>query len=100
MLSRFRVALCLVPVAALAIGVGATSEAADSTPAQWGLVQHYCVECHNVIDWAGGVAFDSMSPGEVPKDAKVWEDAIRKLQGGFMPPPNAKEHPDVRDVTQ
>jgi hypothetical protein len=41
-----------------------------------------------------------MSPDEVPADAKVWEDAIRKLQGGFMPPPNAKQHPDVREVTQ
>ncbi len=51
-------------------------------------------------DWAGGVAFDSMSPDDVPTVAKVWEDAIRKLQGGFMPPPNAKQHPDLRAVTE
>ncbi len=101
MLPRFRGGLGLVPVAALALGAAAdTSQAADSAPAQWDLVQHYCTECHNVTDWAGGVAFDSMSPDEIHSDAKVWEDAIRKLQGGFMPPPNAKQHPDARDVTQ
>jgi hypothetical protein len=64
------------------------------------LIQRYCTDCHNVIDWAGGVAFDSMSPDQVPTDAKVWEDAIRKLQGGFMPPPGAKQHPDQRTVTE
>ena len=104
MSSSFRVGLWLVPVAVLTHGAAATSaadnQAAQTVPPQWELVQHYCVECHNVIDWAGGVAFDSMSPDEIPKDAKVWEDAIRKLQGGFMPPPNAKQHPDVRDVTR
>jgi hypothetical protein len=100
MLRRLRSVLCAVPVSILALAAVSTSEAADNAPAQWNLVEHYCFECHNVTDWAGGVAFDSMSPDEVPKDAKVWEDAIRKLQGGFMPPPNAKQHPDLRTVTE
>jgi hypothetical protein len=82
---------------ALAAGI---AEAADSAPAQWNLVQRYCTECHNVQDWAGGVAFDSMSPDQVPTDAKVWEDAITKLQGGFMPPPSAKQHPDHHAVAE
>jgi len=63
---------------------------------EWGAIQKYCTECHNVTDWAGGVAFDTMSPQQIPADAKIWEDAIRKLRGGFMPPPNAKAHPDGR----
>jgi hypothetical protein len=106
MFSRFRVGLFIVPAAALVSAAAVTSQAADSAPtapsapAQWDLVQHYCTECHNVTDWAGGVAFDSMSPDEIPADAKVWEDAITKLQGGFMPPPNAKQHPDVHAVNQ
>ena len=77
-----------------------TSQAADSAPEQWNLIQRYCTDCHNVTDWAGGVAFDSMSPDEIPTDAKVWEDAVRKLQGGFMPPPGAKQHPDQHAVTE
>jgi hypothetical protein len=84
----------------LALAVPGASRAADSPQAQWSLIEHFCYECHNVQDWAGGVAFDSMSPEQIPSDAKVWEDAITKLRGGFMPPPNAKRHPDRHDVTE
>jgi len=66
-----------------------------ATAAEWSVIQRNCTECHNSTDWAGSVAFDTMSPEQVPADAKVWEDAIRKLRGGFMPPPNAKSHPNV-----
>jgi hypothetical protein len=111
MLRRLLVGLYLIPAAALAHDAASSSQAADGTgaaaavtspagtPAQWNLIQHYCTDCHNVTDWAGGVAFDSMSPDEVPADAKVWEDAIRKLQGGFMPPPG-KPHPDQHAVAE
>jgi Protein of unknown function (DUF1592)/Protein of unknown function (DUF1588)/Protein of unknown function (DUF1587)/Protein of unknown function (DUF1595)/Protein of unknown function (DUF1585) len=95
---RFRVGLAVIPAAVMALGAAVTAQGADSSPAQWSLIQHYCTDCHNVTDWAGGVAFDSMSPDEIPADAKVWEDAIRKLQGGFMPPPG-KPHPDQRAIT-
>jgi mono/diheme cytochrome c family protein len=76
-------------------GGGATHGAA---PGEWTLVQQYCTQCHNTDDWAGGVAFDTMSAQQIPSDAKVWENAILKLRGGFMPPPNAKKHPDGRAV--
>ncbi|MGH8260846.1 MAG: DUF1592 domain-containing protein [Steroidobacteraceae bacterium] len=92
-------ALCAAGTA-LAAG-GASAHARRATAAvhgQWGEIQHYCTQCHNVEDWAGGVAFDTMSPQQIPADAKVWEDAIRKLRGGFMPPPNAKQHPDGRTM--
>ena len=84
-----------------AAAVPRTAHAADTTRAEWGAVQEYCTQCHNTTDWAGGVAFDAMTAQQIPTDAKVWEDAIRKLRGGFMPPPNAKQHPNgqtVRDL--
>jgi mono/diheme cytochrome c family protein len=84
--------------AAAAPPKGADTPPTDSAHAHWSLIDRYCVECHNVTDWAGGVAFDSMSPNEIPADAKEWEAAIRKLRGGFMPPPNAKHHPDSQTV--
>jgi len=71
---------------------GAAGHAA-SPRGPWAEVQEDCTQCHNTTDWAGGVAFDIMSAQQVPSDAKVWENAIRKLRGGFMPPPGAKEHP-------
>ena len=70
----------------------------DKAHPHWSVINRYCVECHNVTDWAGDVAFDSMTPDQIPSDAKTWEAAIRKLRGGFMPPPNAKHHPDGQTV--
>ncbi|MBX5461153.1 MAG: DUF1592 domain-containing protein [Steroidobacteraceae bacterium] len=78
-----------------AIG-GMGSARADNTPAsapagdghaQWQLVENYCFKCHNTTDWAGGVAFDTLSAETVPDEAKVWEAAIKKLKSGLMPPP-------------
>lgn len=76
-----------------------SAPAGSAAQAEWSAVQKYCTQCHNIDDWAGGVAFDTMSPDQIPSDAKIWEDAIRKLRGGFMPPPGAKQHPDGRTVT-
>src|SRR5579872_7505155 len=85
----------------LALGAAAALPAAEGRiHGDWNAIQHYCVECHNTNDWAGGVAFDSMSAEQIPADAKIWEDAISKLRGGFMPPPNAKQHPDRQQVTE
>ncbi len=75
------------------LGPGA-SQASDAAPAEWGTIQQYCTQCHNATDWAGGVAFDVMTAQQIPANAKVWEDAIVKLRGGFMPPPSAKQHLD------
>ena len=60
---------------------------ADVGHTQWQLVENYCVKCHNTTDWAGNVAFDTMSADAVPEDAKIWETAIKKLRSGLMPPP-------------
>jgi len=32
------------------------------------------------------VAFDALSPADIPTDAQTWEKAIRKLRTGMMPP--------------
>ena len=32
------------------------------------------------------VAFDALSPADIPSDAQTWEKAIRKLRTGMMPP--------------
>ncbi|MCP5146150.1 MAG: DUF1592 domain-containing protein [Gammaproteobacteria bacterium] len=62
----------------------------DGMNAQWQLLEDYCVTCHNFTDWAGEIAFDAMSPDNIPADAEVWEKVVRKLNGGLMPPPGEK----------
>src|SRR3546814_13698188 len=76
-----------------------TAAAQDQPPAEWNVIQSYCTDCHNFEDWAGSIAFDVMSPDSIPHDAKVWEEVIRKLKGGLMPPPG-KKRPDAETVMQ
>ena len=95
-------AAATAPVAgapAPASGTAAKSDAQASPhdPAEWGFFDQYCGKCHNSTDWAGGVAFDTMSPDAIGDDAKVWEEAVRKLRGRLMPPPN-KPQPEQQEV--
>jgi hypothetical protein len=71
----------------LAMAAAPASAPPDDGHTEWKLVENYCFECHNTTDWAGNVAFDTMSADAVPEDAKVWEAAIKKLRSGLMPPP-------------
>lgn len=66
--------------------------AADDAP--WHLIESYCFECHNSEDWAGSVSFDLMDADAVPSNAEVFEEAIRRLRGGLMPPPGAEPMPN------
>ena len=61
----------------------------------WAFLNQYCSKCHNAEDWAGGVAFDTMTSDDIPADAKTWEHAVRKLQGRLMPPPGNPEPQQV-----
>jgi hypothetical protein len=83
---------------------GNANSSAGDTPSphidpnnKWGFFEQYCEKCHNSTDWAGGVAFDAMSPDSIPDDAKELEEAVRKLQGRLMPPPG-KPQPDQQTV--
>ena len=60
----------------------------------WAFLKQYCSKCHNAEDWAGGIAFDTMSPQDIPSDAKTWEHAVVKLRGRLMPPPGNPQPPN------
>ncbi len=94
------------PFAALGLGLlGATVAAADpgtATPSgthasdNFALLGH-CSKCHNSEDWAGGIAFDTLSTDDIPANAETWEHVVRKLRGRLMPPPNAAQ-PDQHAI--
>ncbi len=84
----------------LALGTtfpGAALLAADAS--EWQVVEDYCFKCHNTDDWAGSLALDALSPDDISHDAKVWENALRKLRGGLMPPSGA-ERPSNEEITK
>ncbi|MEJ1963644.1 MAG: DUF1592 domain-containing protein [Gammaproteobacteria bacterium] len=103
---RFLTALAIAGLGTIGAGSATAAAPASPTPAsllpadgqtQWKLVENYCEKCHNATDWAGNVAFDTMSADAVPEDAKVWEAAIKKLRSGLMPPPG-KPQPEKAAV--
>ena len=68
-------------------GVSAPAVPAHGTAkAGWELFGTYCTECHNADDWAGGVAFDTMTEADIPQNIDVFEKVVRKLRSQQMPP--------------
>jgi len=82
---------------ATAQGSAATASIDETARQKWAFLDRYCSKCHNVVDWAGGIAFETLSPHDVPTDAETWEKAIRKLRGRLMPPPGNPQ-PDAQSV--
>ena len=58
--------------------------------AQRGLLNDYCLKCHNYTDYAGGVEFEIFDPGNPHDDAKIAERMLKKVRAGMMPPAGEK----------
>ena len=87
----------LLAVGACCVASQAHSAEVPAADQHWGMLEQYCVKCHNAEDWAGGVAFDTMTPEEIPEQADIWEHAVRKLRARLMPPPG-KPQPDAATI--
>ena len=74
-----------LPVSAAA-PTASTAQAHAGADPNWAFFDEYCQKCHNAEDWAGGVAFDILSPSDIPAQAEVMEKVVRKLRGQMMPP--------------
>ena len=61
------------------------------------LIRDYCLDCHNLEDYSGGVAFDILDLDHVGDDPEIWEEAINKLRGRLMPPADQAQ-PDQNAV--
>src|SRR6478752_2357929 len=90
----------LMLTALLGAGIFSASHAvhADTPQQHWAVIEKYCFECHNTTDWAGGIAFDSMTLDTLGDDAEVWEKSIRRLRGRLMLPPG-KPQPEQAQIT-
>jgi mono/diheme cytochrome c family protein len=51
------------------------------------VVAKYCVTCHNDTSRTGGMSLEHADLTDVPKGAETWENVVRKLRVGMMPPP-------------
>src|SRR5579863_3720775 len=73
------IATCAILQAGPADGPSVTS------PIQ-GLVNQYCVTCHNQRLKTGGLTLEQLDVAQIPAQAEMWEKVIRKLRSGTMPP--------------
>ena len=87
--------LLLTAGALLATG----GQAQELGSGHWNTLQRYCTNCHNTEDFAGGFAFDQLTPGDLHPDAELWEKVVRKLRGGMMPPPG-EARPAAAEITR
>ncbi len=88
--SRITAALAAAFIAACAGNAAVAAAAAPASHAGsavgWEMFSTYCTECHNADDWAGGIAFDTMTEGDIPQNTDVLEKVVRKLRSQQMPP--------------
>ena len=99
-------ALTVTTAVSYAKGVGGSSESGAARPkttavsSPRAIVDRYCLNCHNEMDFAGELAFDTLDVDNVGKDATTWEKAVRKLRVRAMPPHGDDIiRPDDREYT-
>jgi mono/diheme cytochrome c family protein len=63
------------------------------------LVTQYCVTCHNARLKTGGLALDGLDLARLPDHAAVWEQVVRKVRAGVMPPQGVRR-PDAPALQQ
>jgi cytochrome c5 len=71
----------------------AKAPAADAT-AQRGLLDQYCVTCHNAKLKTANLLLDELDIAHLGEHAEVGEKVVRKLRAGMMPPKGMKR-PDA-----
>jgi Protein of unknown function (DUF1592)/Protein of unknown function (DUF1588)/Protein of unknown function (DUF1585)/Protein of unknown function (DUF1587)/Protein of unknown function (DUF1595) len=65
--------------------------------ARWTMLERYCTDCHNNDDYTADLSLEGRTPEEVHAQAGVWEEVLRKLNIGAMPPRDRPQpDPEVR----
>jgi mono/diheme cytochrome c family protein len=60
------------------------------------LLEQNCYQCHGNGRDKGGLAIDSYKTvQDVDADREEWEDVVKVIRSGEMPPPSAKNHPTL-----
>ena len=72
--------------------------AAESSFSPRGLLDRYCVTCHNQRLQTAGLTLDTLDVGAVAARPEVWEKVVRKLRAGLMPPAG-RASPPLRTST-
>ena len=80
-------------------GAAPQPSASAAQPAPRAVLERYCFACHNDRARTGGLALDVLDMAHVEEDAHVWEQVVRKLRTGAMPPAG-RPRPDAAESNQ
>jgi hypothetical protein len=94
-----KTSLPLLTVCAPALLLGACGQSTPDPEAQIATIDNYCVECHNDADFTADVSFQGMTTASIADHAELYEEAVRKLRGGVMPPPG-EPRPDGEAISE
>ncbi|MFO1503156.1 MAG: DUF1592 domain-containing protein [Steroidobacteraceae bacterium] len=64
----------------------AQSAAHDAGVDSGAMINKYCSECHNPIDYAGGIDLEGMNASTLAEAPEAGEKVIKRLRAGMMPP--------------
>ena len=67
-----------------------SATALPSAATHQAMLQQDCVICHNARLKTGGLAIDQLDVANVRRDAEAWEQVVRRLRVGAMPPRGAR----------
>jgi hypothetical protein len=65
-----------------------TNAVAQPIEAQRGLLDRYCVTCHNQRLRTANLALDTVALDDAGGNAQLWEKVLLKIRTGAMPPPS------------
>lgn len=81
------VALLVVSItASVAVAEERHSQDPHLSPAIESMVSGYCLDCHNSSDLTAGLDLEAVSMTSVANNAALWEEVVKKLRAGQMPP--------------
>jgi mono/diheme cytochrome c family protein len=73
--------------------LGPTAATQPAPASQRALLDRYCITCHNARLKTADLTLDTMDLAAVGQHAATWEQVVRKLRGGLMPP-TGRPRPD------
>ena len=73
----------------IACAAEALAQAPSAAPNLAAVIQTYCVTCHSQSGAQAGLALDRLNPESVSADAGSWENVLRQMRAGTMPPVGA-----------
>jgi hypothetical protein len=74
----------------------AYSQSSRNDRQRLGMIEEYCLGCHNFEDYAGSLDLETLLVDDISQNAEHWEKAIRKMRAGMMPPPG-QDRPNDRN---